>query len=437
MFLEFWGAAQSTTGSMHLLGIDGKRILLDCGLFQGRREETRQRNLSFPQSPSDYAAVVLSHAHIDHSGNLPNLVKQGFGGEIFATAATVDLCQAMLPDSAHIQERDLEYLNRKRERRGEPPVEPLYTMEDAQRTLDQFKATSYGKPFTVLSNLECTFLDAGHILGSAVVVLEAREDSTHRRVVFSGDLGRRDVPILRDPQTPDWADVLILESTYGNRRHEDIRGATERVYQVIERVAARGGKIIVPAFSVGRTQVFVYCLHELFNEGRLPRIPIFVDSPLSLNATEIFRRHPECYDAETREMLETSRDAFGFSGLHYVKSVEESKALNARPGPCVIISASGMCEAGRILHHLKNNIEDPANCVLVIGYMAENTLGRKIVERQNRVRIFGETYQLRAEVAILNVFSAHAGADDLAEFATQVAGRRTAGKNAKSSRSLQ
>lgn len=421
MDLEFWGAARSTTGSMHLLGLNGDRILLDCGLFQGRRKEAQQRNQSFPYPPSEFPAVVLSHAHIDHSGNLPNLSKQGFRGTIHATPATVDLCRAMLRDSAHIHERDAEFVNKKRKRRREPPIEPLYTMEDAEQALNLFEGQRYGRSFAVSDRLQCTFLDAGHILGSAIVVLEATDNGERRRIVFSGDLGRRNMPILRDPDVPDWADVLLIESTYGNRHHEDIQGASDRVHKVIDRVVGRGGKIIVPCFSVGRTQEFVYCLHVLFNEGRLPKIPIFVDSPLAVNATDIFRQHPECYDAETRELLENSRDAFGFAGLRYIRSVDESKALNALQEPCIIISASGMCEHGRILHHLRNSIDNPANCVLVIGYMAENTLGRKLVERQREVRIFGETHRPRAEVAVLNAFSAHADADDLSDFARRIA----------------
>lgn len=406
---------------MHLLGIDGKRILLDCGLFQGRREETWRRNKDFPYPPADFDSVVLSHAHIDHSGNLPNLAKQGFRGKIFATSATADLCRIMLRDSAHVQERDIEYVNKKHAQRGQRPFKVLYTMDDADHVITQFEGEDYGRPFNVSPQVRCIYLDAGHILGSAIVVLDVAENGTQRRIVFSGDLGRRGLPILRDPQAPDWADVLILESTYGNRRHEDIATAAEKVRQVIERVAVRRGKIIVPAFSVGRSQEFVYCLHRLFDEGKLPRIPIYVDSPLAVEATEVFRRHPECYDAEITQMLQSSDDAFGFSGLRYIRDVEESKALNSQPGPYIIISASGMCEAGRILHHLKNNIEDPANCVLVIGYMAENTLGRKIVERQSEVRIFGETYRLRAEVAILNAFSAHADSEDLMGFARRIA----------------
>jgi len=421
VFLEFWGAARATTGSMHLLGVDGKRIVLDCGLFQGRREESWRRNRDFPYPPADFDSVVLSHAHIDHTGNLPNLAKQGFKGKVFATAATVDLCRVMLRDSAHVQERDIEYVNKKHAQRGEKAFKVLYTMEDAERVLDQFEGRDYGRPFAVSPEVQCAYLDAGHILGSAIVVLDIKENSTQKRIVYTGDLGRRNLPILRDPQAPDWADVLIIESTYGNRRHDDITTCKEKLRQVVERVAGRQGKIIVPAFSVGRSQEFVFCLHSLFNEGKLPRIPVYVDSPLALEATQVFRNHPECYDAEMRQMLETSDDAFGFSGLRYIQTVEESKALNSQTGPCIIISASGMCEAGRILHHLKNNIENPANCVLVIGYMAENTLGRKIVERQGEVKIFGEPYRLRAEVAVLNAFSAHADSEDLMDFARRIA----------------
>lgn len=421
MFLEFWGAAQTTTGTMHLLGISGKRTLLDCGLFQGRREETWRRNKDLPYPASSFDSVVLSHAHIDHSGNLPHLTNQGFRGSIRSTTATADLCEIMLRDSAHVQEHDIAYVNKKHARRGERPFKVLYTMDDVERSLGLFDGMQYEQPFPVSPGLECTFLDAGHILGSAIVVLEAQENSTQRRIVFTGDLGRRNLPILRDPEVPDSADVLIIESTYGDRRHEEITAASEKVREVVARVTARQGKIIVPAFAVGRSQEFVYCLHRLFDEGKLPRVPIFVDSPLAVEATEVFRHHPECYDDDFRQMVQKSDDAFGFSGLRYIQTVEQSKALNDVQGPCIIISASGMCEAGRILHHLKNNIENPANCVLVIGYMAENTLGRKIVERQPEVKIFGEPYPLRAEVAILNSFSAHADSEDLMDFARRIA----------------
>ncbi|MBM3333454.1 MBL fold metallo-hydrolase [Candidatus Sumerlaeota bacterium] len=422
MYLEFWGAARSTTGSMHLLGLDGKRFVLDCGLFQGRREESWRRNRDFPYSPASFDSAILSHAHIDHSGNLPNFAKQGFKGKVFATTATADLCQIMLRDSAHVQESDIAYVNKKHAQRGQKPFKVLYTADDAERVIGQFESAEYGRSFAVSPQLECTFLDAGHILGAAVVVLDITENTSRRRIVFSGDLGRRHLPILRDPEAPDWADVLILESTYGDRRHENISAASDRVREVVARVVERQGKITVPAFAVGRAQEFVYCLHRLFEDKKLPRVPVFVDSPLARDATEVFRRHRECWDADALRMLETSGDVFGFSGLRYVGSVEESKALNDLVGPCVIISASGMCEAGRILHHLKNNIEDPRNCVLVIGYMAENTLGRKIVERQSEVKIFGETYRLRAEVAILNSFSAHGDSDDLSDFARRIAG---------------
>lgn len=412
MDIEFIGGVRSVTGTMHLLDINNKRILLDCGLYQGKRDESFRRNRTFPFDPASLDVMVLSHAHIDHSGNIPHLVKSGFKGHIFCTHATRDLCSIMLQDSGHIQEKDTAYINKKRQHKGEAPLEPLYTAKDAEKCLNSFCSIGYNHPLNISEGVQVTFYDAGHILGSALSVLDITEDSHSFRLIFSGDLGRNNMPILRDPAIIDQADILFIESTYGGRVHDDYEKVNEKLIAIINETVNRGGKIIVPAFSVGRTQELVYSLHQLVNAGKIPNIPIFIDSPLSVNATQVFRAHPECYDAETSQFSLTE-DPFGFHLLHYVKDVEESKKLNSIQEPCMIISASGMCEAGRILHHLANNIENPKNTILIIGYMAENTLGKKLVEKQPVVRIFGEDFQLLSQVVKLNAFSAHADHDEL------------------------
>ncbi|MGQ9688478.1 MAG: MBL fold metallo-hydrolase RNA specificity domain-containing protein [Desulfobaccales bacterium] len=413
MRLTFHGAVQTVTGSQHLLTLNGRRILLDCGLYQGKREEAARRNREFPFDPAQVEVVVLSHAHIDHSGNLPNLVRQGFRGQIICTPATVDLCGAMLLDSGHIQEQDVEYVNKIRQKRGEPPVAPIYTQADAENCLKYFHRLDYDEPVELWPGVTLTLRDAGHMLGSAIVVLDFVEGGgqARRRLVFSGDLGRPQVPILRDPTYLEHADILLLESTYGSRTHPPLEDSAAELEQIIRRTHERGGKVIIPAFAVERTQLLVFLLNKLFNQGDLPDLPVYVDSPLAVNVTEIFRRHTDCFDQETRTYLATEDpdgDVFGFHKLRYIRDVEESKALNRRQEPCVIISASGMAEAGRVQHHLKNNIEDPRNTVLIVGWQAPNTLGRRLVERQPVVRIFGIEYQLEAEVVTINGFSGHA-----------------------------
>lgn len=410
MRITFHGAAQTVTGSQHLLEINGKRVLLDCGLYQGKRDESRERNQNFQFNPRDVDAMVLSHAHIDHSGNIPNLVKRGFSGQIICTEATVDLCKSMLPDSGRIQEKDVEYVNRKRERHGEKPVLPIYDEEDALKALGQLTGVKYEQPTPVVEGVTVTFFDAGHMLGSAIVVLEINDIDRKCRLVFSGDLGRPNVPILRDPTFIDSADLLIMESTYGGKTHPPIGESTEEMRKIITRTAERRGKVIIPAFAVERTQMLVYMLNNLFNKGQLPNIPVYVDSPLAVDVTAVFRAHPEDFDAETMEILkkDPDKDVFGFGRLRYIREVEQSKQLNESPDPCVIISASGMAEAGRIQHHLKNNIENPKNTVLIVGYQAPDTLGRRLVEHQPKVRIFGEEYHLRAEVIDIGGFSGHA-----------------------------
>ncbi len=406
------------TGSRHLLRIGRRRVLLDCGLFQGRREESEARNRDLPFPADSVDAVVLSHAHIDHSGNLPVLAKGGFAGAIHATRATADLCSVMLPDSGHIQERDVEFVNKRAARRhGGRPREPLYTEEEARACLPLFQGEDYDRPFRVADGVEVRFRDAGHILGSAIVDLDLHEGATRRRVVFTGDLGRRHLPILRDPATIEGCDVLIIESTYGDRAHPSPEEIPEMLAGLVDRVRARGGKILIPAFAVGRVQEVVWILKRLIEAGRIAPIPIYVDSPLAVDATEIFARHPECYDGEARASLRHDGDPLGFRLVRYITDVEESKALNGRPGSCIVISPSGMCEAGRILHHLRNNIGDPANLVLIVGFQAEDTLGKRLVEKRERVRIFGEEFERKAEVVVMNAFSAHADREELLAWA--------------------
>ncbi|MBI3194355.1 MAG: MBL fold metallo-hydrolase [Ignavibacteriae bacterium] len=416
MQIEFLGAAQTVTGSMHLLHINGKRILLDCGLFQGRRAESTERNRTFPFEPESIDAVILSHAHIDHSGNLPGLVKQGYSGPIFCTNATKDLCNIMLADSAHIQEKDAEFINKKHAKRHEPLVEPLYTPEDAVRAMESFQAIPYNKEFDVLPNVQAKFVDAGHILGSASIHLTIKESGTTKTLGFTGDIGRWNMPIIRDPQFIGNVEALISESTYGGILHDSPDDMEKNLSSVLHRTFERGGKVIVPAFSVGRTQDIVYALHRLKDGNNLPSFPIYIDSPLAINATEIFRKHRECYDEETRKHILEHHDPLGLSQLHYVRSAEESKQLNDKKEPCMIISASGMCEAGRIVHHLANNIEDARNTIMIVGYQAEHTLGRKLVEKFPEVKMFGEFFKLRAEVAVFNSFSAHADGNELLKY---------------------
>jgi metallo-beta-lactamase family protein len=416
MKLRFLGAAKSVTGSMHVLESNGNRILLDCGLFQGRREESNRRNRNLPFDPGEIDRVVLSHAHIDHSGNLPLLVKQGYRNSIYSTFATRDLCLAMLNDSAHIQHKDAEYLNRKNEKRGLPLIEPSYGPDDVERTLSLFRGISYDRGFYVSADVKLTFVDAGHILGAALSIFEVRENGRTKRLGYIVDLGRKDLPILKDPCLVKNLDFIIIESTYGNRFHQDMSLVEEKLSRVVNQTVQAGGKIIIPSFSLGRTQEVVYSLNRLQIDNRIPRIKIFVDSPLSVNVTEIFRLHPECFDKEANRMIALDESPFGWGSVTYIRDVEKSKELNKLDEPCIIISASGMCETGRILHHLKNNIEDAKNTIMVVGFMAQDTLGRRIVERQEKLKIFGDEYRLRAKVEIFDEFSAHADRNGLLEY---------------------
>ncbi|HVK18261.1 MAG TPA: MBL fold metallo-hydrolase [Fimbriiglobus sp.] len=406
--VTFWGAARTVTGSMHRLDAAGKTVLVDCGFFQGRRSESHARNRDFPFRPKDIDAVLLTHAHIDHCGNLPNLVKQGFKGPIYCTDATRALTAVMLGDAAKIQEEDANYLNRKRER-GEPKVEPIYDARDVYRTLLRLKAVPYDEPVEVFPGLDATYVEAGHLLGSAMIAVRVGE----KRITFTGDVGRPGTPILRDPAPVPPADLIVSESTYGGHTHEPVEETADKLGEVVRHTAARGGKVLIPAFSVGRTQTVVYFLHQLIEAGKLSDVPIFVDSPMANRATEVFRSHSECFDKEALGLLDEHPELFGEQHVRYVETVNESIALNKMPGPAVVISASGMCEAGRILHHLKHNLGDPRNTVLIVGYQADNTLGRRLVERQPEVRVLGRTVPVKAEIVVLNGLSAHADHGEL------------------------
>lgn len=410
--VTFHGAAGTVTGSMHLLTACGKNVLLDCGLYQGKRSEALRRNREFPFRAKDIDAVVLSHAHVDHCGNLPNLVRRGFSGPIYCTPATRALAAVMLADAAKIQEEDARYLNKKRDR-DDPKVEPIYDQRDVFRTLVRLQAVNYGAEFHIGKGIFGTFADAGHLLGSATVNLRLAGPNGERVLTFTGDLGRPGLPILRDPEPLPACDLLISESTYGGHTHEPVDETAEQLGEVVRRTAARGGRVIVPAFAVGRTQAVVYFLHGLITAGKIPRVPIFVDSPMAVRATEVFRSHTECYDDETLALLKEHPDLFGESHVHYVEKQNESVKLNAITGPCVIISASGMCESGRVLHHLKHGLANPANTVLIAGYQAADTLGRRLVERRPEVRILGRPVPVNAEIVVLNGLSSHADQPDL------------------------
>lgn len=410
MHLTFHGAAGGVTGSMHMLESQGKRILLDCGMFQGRRRDAEKLNREFPLNAASVDAVILSHAHIDHSGRLPLLVKDGFRGPICTTPATLDLCSAMLRDTGHIAESDAVFVNRKHPH--EPPVEPLYTVEDAAAAMQYFRSVPLHTPTPLPGGITFETFDAGHILGSSSVVLT----NGATRVAFSGDVGRPGLPIIRDPEALPPVDYLIMESTYGGRKHPPPANSYSELADVVKRTIGRGGRLIVPAFAVGRTQQLVLLLHRLMNENAIPSVPIFVDSPLAVDVTKVFRDHPECYDETVNQFLEAKEDPFGFKRLTYVRDVNESKKLNDRQGSFVVISASGMCEAGRILHHLRNNIGERRNTVLLTGYQAENTLGRKLQDGWKTVKIFGIPEKVEAEVVMLDALSGHADSGELLDW---------------------
>jgi len=419
MQLQFFGGAHTVTGSQHVLSVNGHSACIECGLFQGRRSESYEKNLNFAFDPTKLDCLILSHAHIDHSGNIPNLVKRGFAGPIYATPPTVDLCRIMLRDSAYLQLKDLEFVNAKKRKQHDTPLEPLYTIQDAEACMDKFTAVPYNRPFTPLPGVSATFRDAGHILGSAGASFEINENGQMIRFGFSGDIGRPNMAVIQDPDILRDLDILLMESTYGNRTHGASDHVEEDLAATIRETAASGGKVIIPAFAVGRTQQLVYHFHKLFNEDRIPDMPIYVDSPLACDATDIFRNHPECMDRETnRIFLSGNEDPFGFSRLSYVRDINESKALNGLSYPHIIISSSGMCEGGRILHHLRNNIENPKNLVLFVGYAAKETLARKLMDGNRVVRIFGVEHTVRCKIRTIDAFSAHADSGELAQYAS-------------------
>ncbi len=421
MRIKFHGAAHTVTGSQHLLEINGKKLLLDCGMYQGKRAEAYARNVNFRYDPQSVDAVILSHAHIDHSGNLPNLVKQGYEGNIFVTRATKDIASTMLADSGHIQESDAEYVNKKRAQRGEEPIEPLYTKEDAEEVAGMFAGVDYVEAFEPIPGVVARFYEAGHILGSAGVSLQIEEKGRKIHLWFSGDIGRFKLPLLRDPVLPTQADYMIMECTYGDKSHHDPALAFDEFQKAVKRTIERGGKVIVPAFAVGRTQEIVYHLNQMMYEGDVPRVPVYVDSPLAVKASDIFKNHLECFDDETKEFVRESRHpALDFPMLNYVRSVDESKALNERTDPMVIISASGMAETGRVVHHIRNNVENPRNTICIVSWQAPETLGRRLADREPEVRIFGEIYKRNCEVVTIGGLSGHAGQDLLLKYATGV-----------------
>ena len=422
MELELIGAACAVTGSKHLLRTSQAQVLLDCGLFQGRRQEAFEKNRKLPVNVDQLDAVVLSHAHIDHSGSLPALYKMGYRGPIFATPATHDLCSPMLLDTANIMQFDAMHIDKliRKGVKGLKPVRPIYDREDVMGTLGLMIGLPYHQKQRIAPGVELTFLDAGHILGSAICVLDIEDKGHQKRLAFTGDLGRKHLPIVRDPEIPEGVSCLLTESTYGDRLHDPIELTGNALADLINKTYQRGGKIVIPTFALERAQEIIYELKRLRTQNKIPKMPVYVDSPLTVKLTEVFELHPECYDKETFELLHSQDSPFEFESLTYVASVEESKAIDAESRSSIILSASGMCEGGRVLHHLQAIIENPKNLILMVGYQAKHTLGRRILEKQARVKIFGQMHRLQAEVQVLNGFSAHADQKSLIAFAEAV-----------------
>jgi metallo-beta-lactamase family protein len=422
MKIHFWGAARTVTGSMHLVEANGRRILLDCGIYHGRGKEAFERNRNIPFDAASVDCVVLSHAHIDHSGNLPSLVRAGFRGEIYSTSATRDLATLLLMDSARIQESDVARTNRWRRKAGKTPFEPLYTADDVVDTIDRFVTVPYDRAREILPGIGIRFIDAGHMLGSASVVLDVDAVGARRRVLFSGDIGRAGLPILRDPQTIGDVDHVIMESTYGNRSHEPPDTAQQYLLDTVKRCCDRGGKLLIPSFAVGRTQELAYRLNQLWESGDLPPLDFFIDTPLGVRTTEVYRMHPECYDREMMHWMDRDSDGdpLGFDRLTYIKKADESRKLNSLQGPAIIISPSGMCEGGRILHHLIHHGGSENNTILFVGFQAQGTLGRRILEGAKEARIYGEMYPIRAKVRRAGAYSAHGDREQLVDWIEEV-----------------
>jgi len=422
MRITFYGAAQTTTGSMHLVEANGKKILLDCGLYQGHRKEAFEKNRHLPVDAKTIDYVILSHAHIDHSGNLPQLVRQGFRGRVFARQSTTDLCNIMLRDSCFLQKRDLEYINKRRRKEGKNLFEPLYEESDVDALMQLFVPTHMHEPREISRGLTLEFFNAGHILGSALVQLDIKSDHGHNhRLLFSGDLGQPNQPILRHFEYPAGADILLVESTYADKFHPSADDVELRLEKYLKYIDRHNSKLLIPAFSVGRTQQIIYYLNKIAEKGKLPReVKVFIDSPLSQKATKIYASHRECYNEEARQMVESGKDPLTCPNMSFVGTPEESMALNDMPGPMIIIAASGMCEGGRVLHHLKHCIQDPDNIILICGFQAENTLGRRVVEKRNPLRVLGEEIELKAQVEVINALSAHADRAGLSEWISEV-----------------
>ncbi len=424
MKIQFLGGVDTVTGSQHLVENDGARVLFDCGLFQGHRKQAREINSRFAFDPAAVDAVVLSHAHIDHCGNIPTLVRSGFAGPIHTTIATTDLCGIMLRDAAHIQEQDAAYLNQKTNRKGMDPVIPLYTLPDVEAAMTRFRGHRYGEEILLTDGLSVTFAEAGHILGAALTVIHARYDGRMNRLAFAVDLGRANLPLIRDPEVLKNVDALVMESTYGDRLHNSALKADDELREVVARTVQRGGKVLIPSFVLERAQEVIYHLAACIESGRLPRIPVYVDSPMASAIAGVFEKNYDFLDDEFRQHAGPIREIMHPSWLTYANTVAESKAITSSTKPCVVIAGSGMCEHGRILHHFKHGIENPDNTIAFVGFQAEGTLGRLLVEGETKIRIFGDPYTRRAEVVSLHAFSAHADCDELVAYVESVRPRR-------------
>jgi len=423
IIVKFCGGTRTVTGSMHLVTTNKAKVLIDVGLFQGRRDESYATNSRFPFYPQHLDCCIISHAHIDHSGNLPTLIKQGFRKKAYLTPVTRDLCSYLLPDSGYIQEEDIKYVNKINKRRGRPPRQALYNRKDAQRALKHLRPVEYHRKLNIAPNINLTFYDSGHILGASIPTLDIHTRWGPTRIAYAVDLGRPNLPYLRSPEVPKDVDYLIIESTYGARTRPDIRTVEKRLSDAINKTIRRGGKVIIPSFALERAQEVLYFIARLLRSNKIRNIPIYLDSPLAVNITDVFKNSWEYFDSETKELFRKGMGPLGHKNITYITNVNESKKLNDKSGPMIIISAAGTCENGRILHHLKNNIENPYNSIILVGYMPANTLGRKIFERQPMVNIFGRPYNLKAEVIVLDAFSAHADKDDLLRYVKDCRGK--------------